>query len=104
MLILFGMDNKENVVGPLPEQDCPNCRNTEHWTLFKVVKYGTLFFVPVIPFGTDYLKTCPICKETVSLSKDEFEYWTPLAKLNQAAVDGKISREQFEEELRAMNY
>jgi endogenous inhibitor of DNA gyrase (YacG/DUF329 family) len=55
------------------EKHCFHCNNTSRWVLQKTRHFITLFFLPVAPYKTDYLMYCPICGNTVKLSKEDYE-------------------------------
>lgn len=54
-------------------QHCFHCNNDTYWILEKTRYYISLFFLPVIPFKTEYLYYCPICGNSEKLGKEEFE-------------------------------
>jgi hypothetical protein len=60
MLFLFGVRRKEKPIGQV-ERPCSKCaRATVHMAL-EYRSWFTLFFIPVIPFGTSYLTRCNLC-------------------------------------------
>lgn len=60
MLFLFGVRRKEKAIGQV-ERACSKCaRPTVHAAL-ELKSWFTLFFVPVIPFGTNYVTRCNFC-------------------------------------------
>ena len=96
MIVLFGFDHQKVVhEGPLDKIRCGRCSNEDYWLLDKISLWFTLFFIPVFPYRSIYLKYCPICSEQQSLSKEEFEYLKPIANLNRAVVEGRLSEEEF---------
>ena len=52
--------------------NCGRCNNSEPRTALKVTTWFTLFFIPVIPYNTQYLLVCPICGQAEELTKEEF--------------------------------
>lgn len=40
--------------------------------LLKITTWFTLFFIPVIPYKTEYISVCPICNSLLHLSKEDF--------------------------------
>ena len=59
-LVGFG-DRKTRVIGPVEKRVCPNCRNEDFWELHQLRDYVSVFFIPIIPYKTQYLIVCPIC-------------------------------------------
>ncbi len=52
---------------------CYHCNNDVFWILEKTKYHITLFFIPVVPYKTEYLYSCSICGSSSKLSKEEFE-------------------------------
>lgn len=73
MFLLFGF-GKKTVKGYGSEEVilCQRCNNAKQWQYRKTKTWFTLFFIPVIPYQTSYEKVCPICGNSVTLSKDDF--------------------------------
>jgi hypothetical protein len=40
---------------------CPNCHNDVFFHRIRSTKQVSLFFVPVVPYGTDEYLVCPVC-------------------------------------------
>ena len=60
MFFLFGVRRKEKAIGQV-ERSCSKCaRPTVHMAL-ELKSWFTLFFIPVIPFGTNYQTRCNFC-------------------------------------------
>lgn len=73
MFILFGFGKKTvKDFSVKSEIRCRRCNNMEDWEYKKVTTWFTLFFVPVIPYSTAYVRVCPICGENDKLSKEDF--------------------------------
>lgn len=51
---------------------CPNCNNEERWELHKCKEWFTLFFLPVLPYKTEFSERCPICSYGYLLSEQEY--------------------------------
>lgn len=47
--------------GKLKTQYCDNCFNKSDFQLHRHIKWITLFFIPIIPYGRDNLIVCPRC-------------------------------------------
>jgi len=57
----------------LKTEYCSHCNNNSYWILDKTKYYISLFFIPTVPFKTDYLFYCSICGNSRKLTKEEFE-------------------------------
>lgn len=73
MFILFGFGHKTvKEFGGQGEILCRRCNNTREWSYKKITSWFTLFFIPIIPYSTNYVRVCPICGEHDKLSKETF--------------------------------
>lgn len=94
MFFIFGW-NKPTVTeyGPVQQELCKNCKNTEIWQLKKVDLYFTLFFIPIFPHDTQRFYHCPICNAATSPTREDFENLKAIAESNTACLEGKITEE-----------
>jgi len=73
MLVIFGFGHMTKKENELPGQVvCPNCRNAVRMQLTKQTTWVSLFFIPVIPYKTEYRKICPVCRQGIQLHYDEY--------------------------------
>lgn len=73
-MIIFGIgDKKAQLLGTIGMMDCPRCNNTSEWPIHKERSYFSLFFIPLIPYSTRYLLSCPVCRETREITEEEKE-------------------------------
>lgn len=98
-MIIFGW-NRQTVwfIGQVLERHCEHCGNTGYWLLFRRTTWFTLFFIPVIPYKTEWLYICPICKDSVQLNSGQIEKYKLIAELNKRAVDGEVTESEFARE------
>ncbi len=74
MPIIFGWGKQTlKEFGTLGESYCQRCHNGTHRRLVLRRIWFTLFFIPIIPYRTEYLVVCPICNGGTLLDKEEFE-------------------------------
>lgn len=72
MFFIFGIgDRKQKHLGNTALMDCPRCGNTSSWPVHLEKTYFSLFFIPLIPYRTEYLLSCPVCRETRAISPEE---------------------------------
>lgn len=57
----------------LQTEYCQRCNNQSYWILEKTRYHITLFFIPTVPYKTDYRFYCSICGNDIILDKIEFE-------------------------------
>lgn len=95
MFFIFGWNHtKINDYGPVQEEKCPNCHNTEVWHIKKISRYFTLFFIPVFPHDSENFYHCPICNYGQNLSREDFMSYKAIAETNTACLEKKITEEE----------
>lgn len=102
-MIIFGW-GKQTIwnVGAVFKQLCSHCNNEEYWVLVRKTTWFTLFFVPVIPYKTEWLLICPVCKYGVELKAEQVQKFRPIAEINKELMDKKISSEQYQTKMAAL--
>ena len=69
MFFFFGVRRKERPIGQV-ERSCSKCGRPTVHTALEFKSWFTLFFIPVIPFGTTYLTRCNLCGMKYKSSAD----------------------------------
>ena len=65
-IFIFGFGKRTVAyLGSAGTRVCPNCGNRAEWSSLRVRTWFTLFFLPVFPYKTRYVATCPVCKYEV---------------------------------------
>lgn len=82
MLIVGWGHRKREVLGPLDKRSCPNCHNVDYWELHRTRDFGTLFFIPVLPYSTVYYEVCPICKTARQVAPEDVGALKKFAQMN----------------------
>jgi uncharacterized protein YbaR (Trm112 family) len=68
MVLLFGFGpGKVKDLGEVAPVTCPNCHNNVFLHHLQSKKSVRLYFVPVVPYGTDEYLLCPICNRGLQL-------------------------------------
>lgn len=100
MPIFFGWGRQTTWnVGPVFKQLCSHCNNEDYWVLMRRTTWFTLFFVPIIPYNTEWLLLCPVCQYGIKLDGDQVKKFTPIAEANQLLMAGKITEEAYRAKL-----
>lgn len=73
MIIIAGANQKNERFITLKTKPCGRCNNQSFWILEKAKHFVTLFFLPVVPYKTEYHFYCSICGNSQLLNKEEFE-------------------------------
>lgn len=103
MVVIFGWgDGEAQDLGEVAPVVCPNCHNNVTLHHIRSEKRISLYFVPLIPYGSNDYLACPICRHGLQIrpeqraSVDEMRALT--ASLRRGAVrqaDYKVSVERF---------
>jgi Short C-terminal domain len=68
-MVIFGWGpDKQEDLGEVAPGVCPNCHNQVFFHHVRSKKSVRLYFVPVVPYGTDEYMVCPICSRGLQLS------------------------------------
>jgi hypothetical protein len=60
MFFLFGIRTKAKSIGQV-ERPCSKCARLTMQNAVKSQRWFTLFFIPVIPLGSNYVLRCGVC-------------------------------------------
>jgi hypothetical protein len=72
MVLLFGFGPGEaKDLGEVAPVTCPNCHNNVFLHHLQSKKSVRLYFVPVVPYGTDEYLLCPICHRGLQLKNGQ---------------------------------
>lgn len=70
MFLLFGFRSRVHTLARLL-LICRACNRPAAQTIYRKVRWFTLFFIPVIPFSRKYLMQCAMCGEVGEISKED---------------------------------
>jgi hypothetical protein len=74
MIIIAGAGHpKSEKFITLKTEYCQRCNNQSYWILEKTRYYVTLFFIPTVPYKTEFSFYCSICGNAIALDKNEFD-------------------------------
>ena len=72
MVLIFGWGAGEaQDLGEVAPAVCPNCHNHVFMHHIKSEKKVSLYFVPLIPYGTDEYLACPTCRHGLQLRPEQ---------------------------------
>ncbi len=70
MVVIFGFgEGKHEDLGEVAPAICPNCHNQVYIHHVRSKKSLRLYFVPVVPYGTNDYLVCPICSWGLQVSQ-----------------------------------
>ncbi len=95
MVVIFGFGpGKGEDLGEVAPIVCPNCHNEVFLHHIRSKKTISLYFIPVVPYGTDEYLICPICAHGTALSKAQIPAVRAMAASTMAYRRGQ-RREDF---------
>ena len=96
MVVIFGFGaGKQEDLGEVVPAVCPNCRNQVFLHHVRSKKSVRLYFVPVVPYGTDDYLVCPVCSRGLQLSAPQLPHLRPMAGAVMAYRSGRIPQAQL---------
>jgi hypothetical protein len=75
VVVIFGFGpGKQEDLGEVAPGVCPNCHNQVFLHHVRSKKSVRLYFVPVVPYGTDDYLVCPVCSRGLQLSNAQLPH------------------------------
>ena len=72
MVVIFGWGAGDaQDLGEVAPAICPNCHNHVYLHHIRSEKKVSLYFVPLIPYGTDEYLACPTCRQGLQLRPEQ---------------------------------
>jgi uncharacterized protein YbaR (Trm112 family) len=92
MVVIFGFGpGKQEDLGEAVQIVCPNCHNQVVLHHVRSKKTVRLYFVPVVPYGTDDYLVCPVCSRGMQLSQTQVPHVAPMKRATAAFRAGRLS-------------
>ena len=89
-MVIFGWGpGKQEDLGEVAPGVCPNCHNQVFFHHVRSKKSVRLYFVPVVPYGTDEYMVCPICSRGLQLSGTQLP---PVRSMSSATASFRTGR------------
>jgi hypothetical protein len=96
MVVIFG-------VGPGHPEDqgevapcaCPNCHNQVFLHHVRSKKSVRLYFVPVVPYGTDDYLVCPICSRGLQISHAQLRHLRSMSDATASFRAGRLTQARY---------
>ncbi len=96
MVVIFGFGaGKHEDLGEVVPTVCPNCRNQVFLHHVRSKKSVSLYFVPVVPYGTDDYLVCPVCSRGLQLSAPQLAHLPAMSGAVAAYRSGRIPQAQL---------
>jgi zinc-ribbon family len=96
MVVIFGFGpGKQEDLGEAVQVVCPNCHNQVILHHVRSKKTVRLYFVPVVPYGTDDYLVCPVCSRGMQLSQAQLPHVASVKRATAAFRAGRLSEADY---------
>jgi hypothetical protein len=96
MVVIFGFGpGKQEDLGEAVQVVCPNCHNQVMLHHVRSKKTVRLYFVPVVPYGTDDYLVCPVCSRGMQLSQAQVPQVASVKRATAAFRAGRLSEADY---------
>ena len=91
-MVIFGFGaGKQEDQGEVAPAVCPNCHNQVFLHHVRSKKRFSLYFVPVVPYGTDDYLVCPVCSRGLQLSSAQLPYIRSMSGATASFRTGRLA-------------
>jgi hypothetical protein len=95
-MVIFGFGSgKQEDLGEVAPTVCPNCHNQVFLHHVRSKKTVRLYFVPVVPYGTDDYLVCPICSRGLQISAAQLPYIRSMSHAAASFRAGRLTQAQY---------
>jgi hypothetical protein len=96
MVVIFGFGaGKSEDLGEAVPTVCPNCHNQVILHHVRSKKSVSLYFVPVVPYGTSDYLVCPVCSRGLQLSRTQLAHVDPMKRATASFRRGRLSEADY---------
>jgi len=96
MVVIFGFGpGKQEDLGEAVQIVCPNCHNQVVLHHVRSKKTVRLYFVPVVPYGTDDYLVCPVCSRGMQLSQAQVPHVASIKRATAAFRSGRLGEADY---------
>jgi len=93
MVVIFGFGpGSPEDQGEVAPCVCPNCHNQVFLHHVRSKKSVRLYFVPVVPYGTDDYLVCPVCSRGLQVSSAQLHHVRPMSSATAAFRTGRLAQ------------
>jgi Short C-terminal domain len=97
MVVIFGFGaGSPEDLGAVAPAVCPNCHNQVFFHHVRSKKSVRLYFVPVVPYGTDDYLVCPVCSRGLQVSHAQLPHLRTMAAAATSFRTGRLSQAQYQ--------
>ena len=96
MVVIFGFGaGSPEDQGEVAPCVCPNCHNQVFLHHVRSKKSVRLYFVPVVPYGTDNYLVCPVCSRGLQLSDAQLRHVRTMSTATRSFRAGRIQQAAY---------
>ena len=96
MVVIFGFGpGKQEDLGEVAPAVCPNCHNQVFLHHVRSKKSVRLYFVPVVPYGTDEYLVCPVCSRGLQVSGPQVPALRTMSAATASFRAGRLAEPQY---------
>lgn len=95
-MVIFGFGpGKAEDLGEVAPCVCPNCHNQVFLHHIRSKKSVSLYFVPVVPYGTDEYLMCPICSRGLQIDRPQLPHVRSMSGATAAFRTRRLTEAQY---------
>ena len=96
MVVIFGFGpGSPEDQGEVAPCVCPNCHNQVFLHHVRSKKSVRLYFVPVVPYGTEDYLVCPVCSRGLQLSSVQLRHVRPMSSATASFRAGRLPQARY---------
>jgi hypothetical protein len=96
MVVIFGFGpGSPEDQGEVAPCVCPNCHNQVFLHHIRSKKSVRLYFVPVVPYGTDNYLVCPVCSRGLQVSDAQLRHVRSMSSATASFRAGRVPQAQY---------
>src|SRR3984957_1562058 len=96
MVLIFGFGpGHPEDLGEVASCVCPNCHNQVFLHHVRSKKSVRLYFVPVVPYGTDDYLVCPVCSRGLQIASARMRHIRSMSDATAAFRAGRLTQARY---------
>jgi hypothetical protein len=96
MVVIFGFGpGHPEDLGEVASCVCPNCHNQVFLHHVRSKKSVRLYFVPVVPYGTDDYLVCPVCSRGLQISNAQLRFTRSMSDATASFRAGRLTEARY---------
>ena len=96
MVVIFGFGaGSPEDQGEVAPCVCPNCHNQVFLHHIRSKKSVRLYFVPVVPYGTDNYLVCPVCSRGLQVNDAQLRHVRSMSSATASFRAGRLSQDRY---------